>query len=409
MNILYFHQHFSTPDGCIGIRSYEMAHALVNAGHQVTIVCGSYDGGNTGLSMPFIHGKRQGNVNGITVIEFELSYANKQSFIERSKAFLSFAWHSIKVVFTEEYDVVFATTTPLTAAIPGIVAKWFRQKTFIFEVRDLWPELPKAMGVITNPLVISMLSALEWLAYKSADRHIALSPGIKQGIERHLSATYLEKHQVALIPNGCDFAIFDQQAKWQPDDINDNEFIAVFTGTHGMANDLAQVLNVAALLKERQRNEIKLVLIGQGKLKNQLIDRAKDEQLTNVVFLEPVDKYTLAKLMRRADVGLQVLANIPAFYFGTSPNKFFDYLSAGLPVINNYPGWVANLITEHQCGIAVPPDNAAAFADALITLSGDPQRCQQMAQQSLKLAKEQFSRTSLAQQFVTFVTGQSHD
>jgi hypothetical protein len=91
---------------------------------------------------------------------FELVYSNKLSFIRRVMVFLMFAWRSILVAMRENYDVVFATTTPLTAGIPGIVARWLRGKPFVFEVRDLWPELPKAMGVITNPVILFMMSVL---------------------------------------------------------------------------------------------------------------------------------------------------------------------------------------------------------------------------------------------------------
>lgn len=104
---------------------------------------------------------------------------------------------------TEEYDLVFATTTPLTAGIPGIFARWLRGKAFVFEVRDLWPELPKAMGVITNPVVLGMMSVLEWLSYRSAHRLIGLSPGIVEGIER----LGVPAHLVEMVPNGCDLDI----------------------------------------------------------------------------------------------------------------------------------------------------------------------------------------------------------
>jgi len=154
MKILYFHQHFSTPKGSAGIRSYAMAQSLIRNGHQVTIVCGSFGAGQTGLTEPFKNGVRQGNVDGIDIIEFELPYSNSLSFLKRILIFLSFAFKSIKVAFTEHYDVLFATTTPLTAGIPGVFAKWLRRKPFVFEVRDLWPELPKAMGVIKNPIVL---------------------------------------------------------------------------------------------------------------------------------------------------------------------------------------------------------------------------------------------------------------
>lgn len=402
MRILYFHQHFSTPQGSTGIRSYEMAKALIANGHDVTIVCGSYSGGNTGIDGPFINGKRNGIVDGINVIEFELAYANDQTFLERSFAFFKFAWRSVKVALTEKYDLLFATTTPLTAAIPGIFAKLLRRKPFVFEVRDLWPELPKEMGVITNPVILGLLSILEWAAYKSANGHIGLSPGIKQGIERHLSSSFKEENPVALIPNGCDLHLFSEQKKqWQPNGIEDNDFVALFSGTHGQANGLHNVINAAKHLTDNK--QIKIVLIGQGKMKPALIEQAKQAQLENVLFLDPVNKNQLSQLMSRANIGLQVLDNIPAFYFGTSPNKFFDYLSAGLPVLNNYPGWVAQLVTDNNCGVAVPADEPEAFANALISLSLDKDKCELMAENSLTLARTEFSRAELAAKFVEYL------
>ena len=408
MKIIYFHQHFSTPSGSIGIRSYQMAQKLIAKGHEVTLVCGSFSGGDTGLTNDFINGKRSGCVDGINLIEFELFYSNNQTFTQRAKAFLSFAYRSVKVALSADYDMIFATTTPLTAAIPGIAARWLRRKHFIFEVRDLWPELPKAMGVITNPVVLKLMALLEWTAYKSAHGHIALSPGIEKGISRHLSAS----KSVATIPNGCDIELFRAaETPWQPKGIQDDDFVAVFTGTHGIANGLDKVLDVALTLKNRQITHIKFVLIGQGKLKDALVKRAEKEALTNIIFHPSVNKAQLAQLMLRADVGLQVLANIPAFYDGTSPNKFFDYLAAGLPVVNNYPGWLAKLITEHQCGVAIEPNNADKFADCLLHLSKNPEQLTEMAAHAKTLANSRFDRNKLADQFVAYFeeSYQQHD
>ena len=92
--------------------------------------------------------------------------------------------------------------------------------------------------------------------------------------------------------------------------------------------------------------------MGQGKLKQHLIDRSSEECLDNVIFHDPVDKRTLAGLMNTTDIGLQILANVPSFYYGTSPNKFFDYIAAGLPVLNNYPGWLSDLINDNDCGFS---------------------------------------------------------
>jgi glycosyltransferase involved in cell wall biosynthesis len=180
--------------------------------------------------------------------------------------------------------------------------------------------------------------------------------------------------------------------------------MAVFAGTHGMANGLDAVLDAAGELKRRGREDVKFVLIGEGKLKGGLQARAKREGLGNVVFHDPVNKARLAGLMAATDVGLQVLANIPAFYYGTSPNKFFDYISAGLPVLNNYPGWLAEMIQEHRCGFAVPPDNPAAFADALEQAADDRYALTVMGQQSLAMAREQFARHALADKWADWVT-----
>ncbi len=402
MHILYFHQHFSTPRGATGIRSYEMAKCLLARGHEVTIVCGSYEGGVTGLSNPFVKGARRGVVDGISVIEFELSYSNTDGFLRRTNTFLKFAARSVLLALGEKYDVLFATTTPLTAGIPGIFARWLRRKPFVFEVRDLWPELPKAMGVIRNPLILAAMSILEWISYHSAHRLIGLSPGIVHGI----NSRGIAPKRIESVPNGCDIEIFGKSLQpWRPMGILSADFLAIFTGTHGVANGLDALLDAAAELKRRGRNNIKILLVGRGGLKNKLQERVLRDGLDNVFFHDPVDKERLAGLMASADLGLQILANVPAFYYGTSPNKFFDYIAAGLPVLNNYPGWLSELIVENGCGISVPPENPGAFADALEDAEKNRDGLRLMGQRGRVVAEEQFNRSKLANHWVDWVTG----
>lgn len=404
MHVLYFHQHFSTPQGSAGTRSYEMAQALLRQGHSVTMVCGSYAQGKTGLTEPFSKGRRRGLVDGIDVIEFNLAYGNKMGFAQRIGVFAKFAVSSISVALREPADVVFATTTPLTAGIPGIFARWLRRKPFVFEVRDLWPELPKAMGVIRNPIVLGLMSVLEWASYRSADRLIGLSPGIVKGI----AARGTDAARIAMIPNGCDLDLFSSPVTpWRPSGVRDDQILAIFTGTHGNANGLSAVLDAAAILKRRGQDNIRIALVGQGQEKAALQARAVAENLDNVLFLDPVPKTTLAGLMAGADLGLQILRNVPAFYFGTSPNKFFDYISAGLPVLNNYPGWLAELIVENNCGFAVSPDDPTAFADALIAAAADRTALATKGENARRLANESFSRALLSAQWVDCVTGAS--
>jgi glycosyltransferase involved in cell wall biosynthesis len=402
MKVLYFHQHFSTPQGATSIRSYEMAKRLVARGHSVTMVCGSYAGGNTGLTQAFSRGRRRGRVEGIEVLEFDLAYSNATGFVRRSIVFARFALRCVGLVFSENYDLVFATTTPLTAGIPGIFARWLRGKPFIFEVRDLWPELPKAMGVVRNPLVLAAMAGLEWLSYRSAHRLIGLAPGIVDGIARR----GVPRQRIAMISNGCDIDIFSSAAsRWRPDGVRDTDLLAAYTGTLGLANGLDAVLDAAAELKARGRDDIKLLLVGQGRTKAALMARAARENLDNVIFHDAVDKQRLAGLLQATDIGMQILADVPAFYFGTSPNKFFDYIAAGLPVLSNYPGWVASLIEQNACGFAITPRDPKAFADVLEAAAADPAMLAVMGARARTLAAAEFDRAALSKRFAEWLEG----
>lgn len=379
-----------------------MARRMIERGHRVTMLCGRGVDGQSGLSGPFERGVRRGRVEGIDVIEVDLAYSNQDGFIKRTRTFLAFMLRTSKFVFTEEYDLLFATTTPLTVGLPGILGRWLRRKPFVFEVRDLWPELPRAMGVIRNPLVLWAMGVLEWVSYRSAHRLIGLSPGIVEGIAHRGVAPA----RIAMVPNGCDLDIFSSdEAPWQPEAVRDDDLLAVFAGAHGLANGLDAVLDAAAVLRRRGREDIRIVLIGNGMRKAALIERAERNGLRNVVFLDPVRKTELVGLLKRADVGLQVLADVPAFYYGTSPNKFFDYIAVGLPVLNNYPGWLAGLIEEAGCGIVVPPRDPESFADALVTFVDDRAATRTMGQRARALAEQRFARDTLADRWAQWVEG----
>ncbi len=404
VRVLYFHQYFSTPAGSVGIRSYEMARCLIGRGHEVTIVCGGYRGAVTGVTTPFARGMRRGIVDGIDVIEFDYPYANSLSFVQRTLGFMKYAWRGIGVALYESYDVLLATSTPLTVGIPAMAGRWLRGKHMVFEVRDLWPELPKAMGVIKNPLVLSMIGALEWMSYHSAHRLIGLAPGMVDGIARRRIA----RARITMIPNGCDRELFaTDESAWRPDAIPPGALLAVFAGTHGPANGLSAVLDAAAVLKQRGREDIYILLIGDGKLKPELQARAENEGLTNVVFHAPVSKSRLGQLMKATDVGLQILRNVPAFYYGTSPNKFFDYITAGVPVLCNYPGWVSDMLSDYQCGFSVAPDDPEMFADTLEKAANDRAVLKRMRTSIPQLASK-FDRTVLANQFVDWLEASRH-
>jgi len=401
MKVLYLHQYYSTPSGFGGTRAYEMSRALISAGHEVHIVCGNSTKQNTGLTGEFVKGRRTGVIDGVKITQLDLMYSNYDSFRQRSQKFIRYALIGLKLALTERYDMLFATSTPLTTAIPGIAARWLRRKQFVFEIRDLWPELPREMGVIKNPIILAALSTLEWVSYRSANGCIGLSPGIVQGIKRRSH----KKLPITMIPNVCNLELFSNKHVSENciEGIKSDDFVAIFTGAHGMANGLDAVLEAAILLKSQQQHHIKLVFIGDGKEKPKLISKKENKGLDNCLFLEPVEKNILPRYMARANVALMILSNVPAFYYGTSPNKFFDYLAMGLPIVNNYPGWLAEMISEYNLGMAIRPESPTELAEALIKLSQLQADLSRMSANARELGKTKFDRQQLSSKFVQFL------
>lgn len=397
MHVAYIHQHFSTTKGAMGTRSYEMSLRLLRAGHRVTMICGVSD---VTASCFEVRGRvTEQEIDGIRVLCIAEPYANKMGFARRILAFQRFARTAADLVKSTRADLVFATSTPLTVGKPGMEGARKLNVPFVFEVRDLWPELPIALGIIRNPLLKWYTRRMEQTYYHAARRIIALAPGIKEGICK----TGYPPERVAMVPNAADLELF------KPDDAplddprfgDPDDFRLVFTGAHGLANGLDSVLDAAAELKRRGVKGVQFVFIGQGGQRERLMQRCAAEGLGGLCqWHASVPKAELARILPRMDVGMMILKNVPAFYYGTSPNKFFDYIACGLPVLNNYPGWLAGLIREHGCGVVVPPDDPAAFADAVLSLRERRSELPAMGRAARSLAESQFSRDVLGREFV---------
>lgn len=396
MRLLYIHQHFSTPDGTVGNRSWAFARAAIARGHQVQVLCGGYVGGSTGLSGPFAGGLRRGTVDGIDVVEIAAPAGNAQSLSRRAGHFAKFALAAVPRALRAPADLVYATSTPLTVAVPALAARLARGRPYVFEVRDLWPELPVAMGVLRNPLAIGALSALEWAAYRGARAVVALSDGMADGVARR----GIPRARIAVIPNGCDVDLFAPGTAPEPTPwLAPGEVAAIYAGAHGRANGLDHLLDVAACLRGQK---VRLVLCGEGSEKPRLVARAAAEGLANITFLDPLPRRRMPGLLASCGIGLQSLADVPAFREGTSPNKLMDYLAAGLPVAITHAGWAARLLEESGAGIA-PPRDPKTFAAALAALAADAPRRAAMASAARLLAETRFDRARLAERFVAVI------
>lgn len=397
MRVLVFHQHFTTRSGATITRVYQFVRRLVDRGHEVTVVTATAAMATTGLEGPFVGGKREGMVEGIRVIELTGLYSNYQSVWQRTYEFASFTLRSLRYALTENYDLIYCKTVPLTLAMPGIAGRLLRRKPFVFDVGDLWPAIPKAMGV-KNPLLLGAMSALEWAGYHAADLNIAVAPGIVGGIRDR----GIPDERIVFIPNGAELDLFVPRAEDEPrptiPGVGPDECVAVYAGKHGLSNGLEVVVEAARRLAELGRNDIRIVLIGDGACKPALVEQGKG--LPNLLFLDPMPKTELARLMHRVDVGIQCFVDIEIIFNTSAPNKFFDYISAGLPVVINYPGWTADLIASENVGRPVPPRDPGAMAEAIAWLADHPDEARAMGRRGRLLAERRFDRQRFADQAV---------
>jgi glycosyltransferase involved in cell wall biosynthesis len=240
-----------------------MAQRLIRAGHRISMVCGTSDLIGAGEQVGDI---KTENVDGIDVYRIIEPYSNAMSFPRRWICFLKFAKRALKLIKTfKNVDLVFATSTPLTTGDPGRKAAKYHQCPFVFEVRDLWPELPIAMGIVKHWPLKLYLKRMELRAYRAASHIIGLAPGIKQGI----CETGYPEDQVSMIPNSSDVDLFmpstdNTELDNDPRFGSPGEFRLAFTGAHGLANGLDAVLDAIRILKQREVAGVRFCFIGSG-------------------------------------------------------------------------------------------------------------------------------------------------
>ena len=396
LRILYLHQHYSRPTGSTATRSFLQARALAEAGHAVTLACGRYRGAETGLDGPFRQGRRTGAPDGFELVEFDIACANAQSLPARSLGFLRYAAAASRLALGAPWDLVVASSTPLTVALPALLARRRRGTPFLFEIRDPWPELPRALSAQGGGVPGPVLAAMEPLA-DAACRRAAAVVALTEGMAETALARGADPRRMRVLPQGADLDLFGPHVRpWRPDGVAPEDVLAVYAGAHGVANGLGQLLDAATLLRG---SSLRLLLVGEGACKPALVARAAAEGLP-VRFLDPMPKPQLAALLAGAQIGLLCLAPVPAFAEMSAPNKLAEGLAAGLPMVSNVPGRAARLLAQGEAGLTVPPGDAAALAAALRALAGDPARRAGMARAARQLAERRLDARRIARDFV---------
>lgn len=392
MHILLVHQLFIRPDDPGGTRHYELARRLTERGHRVTILAGtrSYLTGER-----IARGAHEVLAPGLEIVRCGSLGRVHRNFVWRTLDFLSFTFTSLVAgLRLGQADIVWATSPPLLQAASAWAIAAVRRLPWVFEVRDLWPAFAIQVGVLRNRLLIAMSQWLERFLYRRADRVVINSPGF----EEHVRSRGASIDRLALIPNGVDVAMFDPSGRGRSLRTElglGRRFVAVYAGAHGLSNDLGVVLDAAASL--RRVPEVIFVLVGDGKEKAALEQRATAEGLSNVVFLPPVAKTGMAEVLAAADCGIAILKPLP-LYATTYPNKVFDYMAAGRPVVLAVDGVVRELVEGAGAGVFVQPGDGRALAAAVRRLARDRALARRMEARGRRLVETRFDRSLQAEQ-----------
>lgn len=370
MHILLIHQAFAALDEAGGTRHHEIAQYLVTRGHRVTIIASpiSY---LTGKSQ---EDQAQGNEDQVSALDIEVIRAYTysalhRSFVHRVFSFLSFMITSFFAgLKVKDVDLVWGTSPPIFQSVTSWALARLKRVPFLLEIRDLWPAFAIAIGVLRQPLLIKASEWLERFLYRNADRVVVNSPGFID----HVQA--IGAKNIELVPNGADASMFDPQAKglsFRRANGLGERFIALYAGAHGISNDLGTVISAANHTQE-VNSDIMFVLIGDGKEKPTLQDRVEDLALDNLIFVPPAPKSQMPEVLAAADACIAILKPIP-LYATVYPNKVFDYMAAGRPVVLAMEGVIRDVIEEAEAGIAVPPGDPNALANALNYLAAHPE------------------------------------
>lgn len=396
MRLVYLHQYFNTPAMSGSTRSYEMARRLAQSGNEVHVVTSNRNANAAQAGLDWIQTEEAGiHVHWLTV-----PYSNHMGNGPRMKAFARFATHAAPRAAGLQPDLVLATSTPLTIALPGVFASKRCRVPMVFEVRDLWPELPIAIGALKNPIAIAGARWLERFAYRHSARIVALSPGMKDGIV----ATGYPAAQIAVIPNSCDSDLFDvdstagKEVRSRLPWLGDRQLV-VYTGTLGRINGVSYLARLAAAMRSRDP-EVRFLVVGSGSDEPNVRREAEDLGVLDRTFfmLSDVPKTEMPAILSAATIATSLFVDLKEMW-ANSANKFFDALAARKPVGINYGGWHADLLGG-GAGLVLDPHDVEASADQLAASLLNPTWLQN-ASVAAGCLSEQFSRDRMAHDLET--------
>ena len=369
MRIWIFNHYAVTPEQPGGTRHFDFAQELTRRGHQVTILTSGFLHHSREMRNP--SGDEKWEVQqceGVTMVWIRTTRYSKNDW----RRFVGMAVYALRSVVSAAQiarrvggapDIVIGSTPHPFSALAAYVAAQWSGAAFLFEVRDLWPETFVRSGLMSarNPVVILLRFLERYLARHA--RKVILVPPSADSYYREMG---IPGSKLVGLPNGVNLA------RWKAGesrDVQSNCFTIVYTGTLGATNGLDLVLQAAKALQERRNPRVAFRLVGDGTEKSHLMEAAKRLGLDNVQFRKAVPKKDVPRILREADAALHVEGLVPGLErYGSSPNKVYDYLASGGPLLISSP-FLPELPGESDYALRAEPGNPASLADAVVWLS----------------------------------------
>lgn len=398
LRILVIHQYYLDKNEGGGSRFNEMCRYWAEDGFDITVIAGTVHY-STGLKDSKYKGKwnvleKDGDVK---VIRCFVSGVYNKNFLGRALAYFSFLLSSIwaGLFHVGKVDLIVATSPPLTVGLTALLLSFLKRVPFLFEVRDLWPDSAIQSGILKNKLLIKFSYWLENISYSKAKKIVVLTPAF----EKYLLKKGVVAEKIAFIPNAADLDLFKPGDKdnWVQKQYNlNNKFVVLYTGAHGKANALTQLVETANLLKEYK--DIVFMLVGDGMEKPKLKELAKSYGLNNVIFVDTQPKDRIVDFINASDICTAVLKRLDVFKT-VYPNKIFDYMACGKPIIIGIDGVARELIEKVQCGMFADPENPERIKDAVLFFYNNRKLCKLYGNQGRKFVEEQMNRRIMAKKY----------
>jgi glycosyltransferase involved in cell wall biosynthesis len=363
MHVLLIHQIFAGPDDPGGTRHYEIGRYLVEHGHRVTVIASA---------VKYLTGEVAEHVTedmpaGMRIVRLAGRQDLHRSFRARARAYFDFAARAYRAAMdVPDVDVVWGTSPPLVQLVPAWLASRRSPGGFLLEERDLWPEFAVEMGIVRDGLISRAALRMKRFLYGRARRIVINSPGFLP----FLTGYGVSAEKIKIVPNGVDVTQFDPSARspgirhaWEAD----CQFVVLYAGALGPANGLEVVLDAARRLLG---TSALFVLVGDGKARGELIQAAASRGLANIRFVAAQPKRMMPAIIAASDACLATLRDIPLFRT-TYPNKVFDYMAAGRPVLLGIDGVIRDVVEGARAGVFIPPGDGMALAQAVRRLMAD--------------------------------------